>query len=89
MQPTKKFKINGMPSDKKFASMPFVKQIEFRQKIEEFKANAKSVHISQKRKTNAKAIREAIELYGAKEYYCVFYDTAYCRDDSFEFWYKS
>jgi hypothetical protein len=83
----RKFKIAGLPTDKAFAGMVFGRQIEHLRAIEAFKATAKSVHISQKRRTNAAAIREAVTLYGAKQYYCQFEDSSTCRDDSFQFWY--
>lgn len=72
---TRKFKIAGM------------KEFDFN-KVKEFKVTAKVTHLSQKRQTYQKAIKEAISLYGVKEYWCEFYNEPHCKDDSFEFWYK-
>lgn len=88
MNKTRKFKIVGLPSDKEFAGMAFGRQIEHLRKIQEFQASAKSTWISQKRQSSTKAIKEAIKLLGAKEYYCEFHDEPHYRDDSFQFWYK-
>jgi len=72
---TRKFKITGM------------KEFDF-SKVKDFKATAKVTHLSQKRQTYQKAIKEAIALHDVKEYYCEFYNESQCKDDSFEFWYK-
>lgn len=72
---TRKFKITGM------------KDFDFN-KVKDFKATAKVTHLSQKRQTYQKAIKEAIWLHDVKEYYCEFYWAPQCKDDSFEFWYK-
>lgn len=84
----RKFKINGMPTEKEFKGMPFGRQIEHLRTIEAFKASCKSVHLSQKRQTYQKAIREAIALYNVTEYYCDFLCGQYAKDDSFQFWYR-
>ena len=73
---TRKFKIAGM------------KDFDFN-KVKDFKAGAKSIHLSQKRQTYHKAIKEAIALHDVKEYYCEFYNEPNCKDDVFEFWYKA
>jgi len=83
---TTKLKIIGVPKD--YHAMPFGRQLEYRRVIVAFKESAKSVHLSQKRQSNAKTIREALALYGATEYYCQFEDSQFCRDDSFQFWYR-
>lgn len=85
---TKKFKINGCPTEKEFNSMVFGRQIEWFRKFEEFKQNSKSTWISQKRISSAKAIAEAKKLLKPKEYFCQFNDSPDYRDDSFEFWYR-
>jgi hypothetical protein len=85
---TYRFKISGLPKDKEFELMPFGRQIEHFKSIEAFKQSAKKGWVSMKRISSAKAVKEAIKLYEAKEYYCVFYDCPNYRDDSFEFWYK-
>lgn len=84
----RKFKINGQVSDKAFAAMPFGRQLDTLRAIQTFKAATKSVHLSQKRQTYAKAIKEAIALYGATEYYCDFHCSNDCKDDTFEFWFR-
>ena len=84
---TRKFKITGM-SEREFNAMPFGRQIEHHQSILKFKESCKSVHLSQKRQTYQKSIREAVALYGVKEYYCDFHNEPHCKDDSFEFWYR-
>lgn len=88
MQKIKKFKIKNQPTDKEFAAMPFGRQIDTLKAIETFKANSKSIHISQKRQTYTKAIKEAIALYNVTEYYCDFYCSNDCFDDTFQFWYR-
>jgi hypothetical protein len=85
---TRKLKITGMPSEREYNALPFGRQLEFAQKLKEFKVTAKVTHLSQKRQTYQKAIKEAISLYGVKEYWCEFYNEPHCKDDSFEFWYK-
>lgn len=84
----RKFKIKGLPKDKEFAGMPFGRQIEHYKAIKAFKDECKSVHLSQKRKSYTKAIKEAIDLYNVTEYYCEFYCSPDYKDDSFEFWYR-
>lgn len=84
-----RFKIDGMPTDRVYNAMPFGRQMEFRCILSHFKSRAKSVHVSQKRRTFASALKEAISLYGATEFYCVSHDSANYRDDSFEFFYVS
>jgi hypothetical protein len=85
----RKYKIKGMPSEKEFMAMPFGRQLDHFQTIKQFKAESKSTHLSQKRQPYQKAIREAVKLLGATEWYCDFYCDANCKDDSFEFWYRS
>lgn len=86
-EPIKKLKINGIPKD--YAKLPFGRQLEFRNTIAEFQKTAKSVHLSQKRQTYQKAIKEAIDLYNVDQYYCCFYCDSQRKDDSFEFWYTT
>jgi len=85
---TRKFKIAGMPTERVFNIMPFGRQLEHSRTIEAFKLLCKSVHLSQKRQTYQKAIREAVALYDIKEYYCEFFCELGCKDDSFQFWYR-
>lgn len=68
--------------------MSFGQRIDSLRAIQAFKASAKSVWISQKRQTYTKAIREAIALHDATEYYCDFHCDSECKDDTFEFWYR-
>ncbi len=84
----RKLKIAGLPKERDYNAMPWGRQLEYRKAIEAFKATAKVTHLSQKRQTYAKAIREAIDLLGAAEYYCEFHCSPTCKDDSFEFWYR-
>lgn len=84
-----KFKIPSLKiSDKDFNSLSFGRQIEYYHKIAEWKKTAASIHLSQKRQTYTKAIREFIKLYGAKEYFTTFYAGEFVHDDSFEIFYK-
>lgn len=83
-----RFKISGMPKDSTYNGLPFGRRIEYAKTIDEFKRSARVVHLSQKRQSYKKAIREAIELYDVAEYYCRFHANAQCFDDSFEFFFK-
>jgi hypothetical protein len=85
---TKKFKLAGLPSEREFNKLPFGRQLEHLRAIEAFKMSCKSVYLSQKRQTYQKAIKEAIASYGVKEYYCEFYCSQQCKDDTFQFWYR-
>ena len=84
---TRRFKIKGLPTHQQLEAMPFGRQIEHLRSIEAFKASAKSVHISMKRRSAASAIREAKALYDADQYYCQYWDLQDYRDDSVEFFY--
>lgn len=86
MTKIRKFKIKGVPKD--FVDMPFGRQIEYMRIIENFKANSKSTHLSQKRQSYQTAIKDAVNLLDANEYYCDFYCDKDCKDDSFQFWYN-
>jgi len=96
-EPIRKFKIKGMPKDGDYKNMVFGRRMEFNhvlarlgvERFEAFKAGAKSIHLSQKRQSYAKAIREAIDLYNVDQYYCSFYCDENVKDDSFEFWYTT
>lgn len=80
------FKINGMPTEKAFNAMPFGRRIEHYPTIAAFKARAKLVHVSQKRKPWKTAIREALADNNATEYYASFECGPNVKDDSFEVW---
>lgn len=83
-----KFKIKSLGiTDKQYNGLSFGRQLEYNKKIEEFKKSAKSTHISQKRKTHAKAWREFKDLYNVDEYWAKYEDGEFCRDDSFEVFY--
>ncbi len=86
----RKFKINGIGiTDSAYNQLPFGRQLEFAKKIEEFKASAKTVHISQKRRSHASAWKEFKELYNPTEWFAQYEDSSNVRDDSFQIWYKS
>ena len=84
----RRFKIKGLPTPKELEALPFGRQIDHLQAIRAFKGICQSTHLSQKRQTYQKAIREAVRLLGANEYYCEFYCDSEMKDDSFEFWYR-
>ena len=67
--------------------MVFGRRIEHLKAIADWKLFAKSGWVSMKRVTSAKAVRDAIKLHQAHEYYCEFHDEDGYRDDSFQFWY--
>lgn len=84
-----KFKITGLGiTDTAYNQLPFGRQLEFAKKIQEFKESAKTVHISQKRRSHAKAWKEFKELYQATEWFTLYEDGDRVRDDSFQIWYK-
>jgi hypothetical protein len=83
-----KFKLKGFPSEAEFKAMPFGRRIEWFQKIEQFKKEAKVAGVSQKRQPYAKAIREFVKLYRPTEYFTSFYSSPDYWDDGFEVWYK-
>jgi hypothetical protein len=82
-----KIKINGVP--KNYATLPFGRQIEFHPIIRAFKDQAKTTHVSQKRKTGATAWKEFVKLYQATQYYATYNDESNYRDDTYQVWYKS
>ena len=63
------------------------KQGEIFKKIKEFKKTAKSTYISIKRKSATKAIKEFKDLYDVKEYFGIYNNDSFRKDDSFEIWY--
>jgi hypothetical protein len=60
-----------------------------RAKLREWMKDAKDTYISQKRKTNAAALKEFKSLYEPSEWYCSFYDSPNYRDDSFQVFFKT
>ena len=86
----RKFKIAGLGvKDKDYNAMPWGRQLEYREKIEAFKAAAKKTHISQKRRTHAKAWKEFIELHQPDQWFATFLDGQQARDDVFEVFYTT
>ena len=57
------------------------------EEIHAFKASAKSVCISQKRRSHHAAWSEFIRNYKPKQYYAAFENGEFCRDDSFQVFY--
>lgn len=74
--------------EKHFNILPFGRQIEYLRKIDDWKKTAKKIHISQKCRSTAKALKEFKDLYRPSEYFFVDRETANYRDDSIEIWYK-
>lgn len=89
-QKTTKFKLPSLKlTETQFKAMSFGRQIEYIRKIEEWKKSANSTHLSQKRTTYTKAIREFCRFNDVAEYYCSFHNEPTYRDDSFEFWFTT
>lgn len=86
---TRKYKIRGIPTDKELSAMPFGRQLEHTRTISAFKAGAQSRWVSIKRRSAAAAIKEAVSLEGASEWYCEYRDEPTYRDDSIQFFYKT
>ena len=57
------------------------------EEIHAFKASAKSVCISQKRRSHHAAWSEFIRNYKPKQYYAAFENGKFCRDDTFQVYY--
>lgn len=75
--------------EKHFNILPWGRQVEYLQKIETWKQYSKKIHISQKSRSTAKAIKEFKDLYRPTEYFFVDRETANYRDDSIEIWYRN
>lgn len=87
MKPVILCNIKGIP--KEYADLPFGRQLDFAKQIEEWKKTANSIHLSQKRQSYKKAIREFKELYDPTEYFTKFHaDKDNYWDDSFQVFYK-
>ncbi len=85
---TTKFKLPSLGiTDKTFNGMSFGRQIYYWKRINEFKASAKTVWVSQKRKTTAKTFKEFIDLYQPSAYFAQFHNAKDYRDDTFEIFY--
>lgn len=74
--------------DKDFNALPFGRQMEYFRKIDTFKSSAKSTHISQKRQSFSKALKEFKDLYKPAAYYCRVKTGSNWHDDSIEIWYS-
>lgn len=91
--PIIKFRIKSLGiTDKEYKALPFGRQIEYAQKIKEFKEKAKRNHVGQKRITHAKAIAEFKKLNNVDEYWYSYHDDRSgngfpYRDDAFEIFY--
>jgi hypothetical protein len=86
---TIKFKLPFLKiSERDYAGLSFGGRIEYDRQIVEWRAEAKSLWLSQKRKNYKAAIKEAIALTNCKEYYCSMYCDPNYYDDSFQFFYK-
>lgn len=83
----RRFKINGLPSPKELDAMSFGRSIDTLRAIEKWKAGAQSTYLSQKRQSYQSAIKDAILLLQAKEYFCRFYCDSERKDDTFEFFF--
>lgn len=59
--------VPNVPSN--FCELPFGRQLEYRDQIEEYKKTAKQVHLSQKRRSYKTAIKEFKALYQPSSYY--------------------
>ncbi len=78
--------IPGVPNN--LPSLSFGQQIGHLAKVQEFKNGAKSIHLSQKRKTYKKALREFKDLYKPNSFYVPgFHVGSDIHDDSFEVFY--
>ncbi len=85
-----RFKIKNFPvTEKQLAGLPFGRQIEHIRNLHVFKENAKRGWLSTKHKSVPVALKEFIDLYGAKEYYFVDKQSDTWHDDSIEIWFKT
>lgn len=84
-----KYRIKGVNpiGVNEWGTLPFSDKIELNKQFKAFQARSLTQYVSQKRQSNAKAMREFIDLYDVDEYFCMYYDDKDRRDDSFEVWY--
>lgn len=88
MQLTRIFKLKNV--DKNFENKPFGRQLDDLRAIAKFKETAKSVWISQKRRSTAAAMKEFKALYLPTEYYAEMgKESSTYRDDTFQVWYTN
>lgn len=83
-----KIKIAGVPKEKDYNALSFGRKMEYRHKIAEFQATARTTHVNQKRNSSVKAWQEFLKLYEVTEYYAVYNNSPTCRDDSYQVWFK-
>jgi hypothetical protein len=73
-----------MPKNCRFT---FAELMEQHGRIAAFKASAKSIHVSAKRRSYAAALREFKALYRPSQWYCVTREGPMFKDDSIQVWY--
>jgi hypothetical protein len=84
------FNIYGLGiKDKDYNGLVFGRQIDFRHKIADFKAVAKSTHFGKKRMSFAKGLREFKDLYNVDQFFCIDRTAPDWEDDSVEIWYTT
>lgn len=73
-----------------YTNMIFGRQLDYRYKIADYMAKSKNIHLSQKKQTYKKAIKEFVDLYKPKNYYIpkINCDEFY-YDDSFVVYYQN
>lgn len=73
-----------------YPNMIFGRQLEYRNHIADYTKSAKQIHLSQKRQTYKKAIKEFVALYNPTSYYIpvINCDPNY-YDDSFVVYYQN
>lgn len=76
--------------DKEYNGMVFGRQIEYARIIRDWKDDpkTKTVHISMKRRSFAKALKEFKDLYKPTAWYVGYWDLADYRDDAVEFFFR-
>jgi hypothetical protein len=80
-------KINGVPSERTYNSMPFGRQMDYRGVIQDFKEKSKHIHFSAKHTTTSAAFKEFKRLYQPTQWFAVNHDAHLYHDDSFEVWF--
>lgn len=80
-------KIDGMPDERTYNALPFGRQIEFNQSINDFKARAKTIHFSCKRTSTATGFKAFRKLYRPVQWFAVNRDSHMYHDDSFQVWF--
>jgi len=80
-------KIDGIPND--YYSLPFGRKIDYRNKIKEFKADAKSTYVGAKGESTMKAVKKWVKEMGVSQFYASWKsDSRMHSDDSVEIFYK-